>query len=102
MSFSTKARLFYGVNIEIPDGVEWETLDDDTNDGIKMIHYGSDGDSMYAVAVADSVATVKLDAVAPAVSTDAHASWRASVERFCEKHGLTCNLPAWRLAVERF
>jgi len=102
MSFSTKAHLFYGVNIEIPEGVQWETLDNDTKGGIKMIAYGSDGDSMYAAAVADSVKTVELDQPAAVVNSIAEFEWSEMVRDFCEKHGLTCDTVAWRLAVERF
>lgn len=102
MSFSTKAHLFYGVNIEIPEGVEWDTLASDIYGGIKMIHYGSDGDSMYAVAIAESVTTVDLDAPAPPVATATHKEWFAKVRTFCIKHGLGRPSPEWRLAVERF
>ncbi len=102
MGFCTKAHLFYGVRIEIPEGVEWETLDDDTEGGIEMIAYGSDGDSMYAVAIADSVQTAELDALAPGVSTESKPEWDKTVLRFCEKHGLTGHEPVWLLAVERF
>ncbi len=102
MNFSTKAHLFFGVNIEIPKGVEWETLDDDDKGSIKMIAYGSDGDSMYAVAIAESVTTVELDSIATPVRSSFGFNWTHTVEGFCEKHGLTGDVPAWRLAVERF
>ena len=102
MGFSTNAHLFYGVNIEIPEGVEWDTLVDDTESGIKMIAYGSEGNSMYAVAIHASVATVELDAPSYAVMTESSIAWPMRVRAFCEKHGLTYTPAAWRMAVERF
>lgn len=102
MSFSTKAHMFFGVTVDLPESVEWSTLDDDDKGGIKMIHYGSDGDSMYAVAVAESVETVELDSPARAVATGFKDTWAAMVLAFCERHGIEPNAPAWRLAVERF
>ena len=102
MSFSTKAHLFYGVNIDLPESADWDTLDDDTADGIQMIAYGSDGNSMYAVAIHASVATVELDATSYAITTESNVAWPSRVRAFCEKHGLTYAPAAWRLAVERF
>ncbi len=102
MGFSTKAHLLFGVTIEIPEGVEWGTLDSDDENGIKMIAYGSDGYSRYAVAVEDSITTADLDSLASEVTTDVDVAWPGMVRRFCEKHGLGCAAPTWRLAVKRF
>lgn len=102
MSYSTNAYLFFGVTIDLPESVEWETLDDDTSDGIKIIRYCSDGDSMYTVAIHASVASVDLDGVAYAVTTESNVAWPARVKAFCGKHGLTCGAPMWRMCVSRF
>lgn len=102
MSFSTKAHVFFGINIDLPESVEWSMLDGDTKDGIKMIHYGSDGDSMYAAAIAASVTTVDLDASADTVITESNVDWPMRLRAFCQRHKLTYTPAAWRLAVERF
>ena len=102
MSFS-KAHLFYGVSVDIPEGVKWSMLDDDDKGGIKMIDYGSDGDNLYAVAVAESVTKAELGQPAPIVAVAFNVGWPAMVRVFCKKHGLAGDgSPAWRLAVERF
>lgn len=68
-----------------------------------MIHYGSDGDSMYAVAVAASVTTSDLDQPAPVVEVKSDPKWAPMVRAFCKKHGLAGDgSPTWRLSVERF
>ena len=102
MSFSTHAYLFFGAEVTIPDGVDWDVLDADTAYGIKMIHYGSDGDSMYAVAIKESVRTSVLDSPALSVSIDTGVDWPKRLRALCKKHKLAIPALSWLLAVSRF
>jgi hypothetical protein len=102
MSYSTSAYLFFGVSVDLPEDADWDMIDGDDKDGIKMIHYGSDGDSMYAVAIAVSITAVDLGQSAPEVEIEFNSAWAPIVRSFCKKHGLVCQPPHWRLAVSRF
>lgn len=102
MSYSTKAHLFFGADVSLPEGVEWDTIDRDTEYGIRVIRYGSDGDSMYAVAIAESVKTSHLDSMALVVSAESNIDWPRRILAFCKKRDARGDAPSWLLAVERF